>query len=67
MPSGTSINVNSNGLIPRSNMPPLIRPRPLRSDANGNANTSSAAAGDLISKAVIQAQQSVGGNIDIFA
>ena len=48
-------------------MPPLVRPRPLKTDPSGDANTSSAAAGDLISKVVIQGAQGVGGNIDLTA
>lgn len=67
MPSGTSLNVNSNGLIPRASMPPLVSPRPIKPDPNGNSNTSTAAAGDLISKVVGQAFQGVGGNIDLTA
>lgn len=67
MPGGASINVNSNGLIPRSSMPPLVSPKPLKADANGDSNTSTAAAGDLISKVVGQGFQGVGGNVDLTA
>jgi hypothetical protein len=67
MPSGTSINVNSNGLIPKASMPPLTSARPLKADARGDANTSSAAGGDLISRVIVQGSKNVGGNIDVMA
>ena len=67
MPSGTSLNVNTNGLIPRASMPPLVSPRPLKTDASGDANTGTAAGGDLISKVVGQGFQGVGGNVDLTA
>ena len=67
MPSGATLNVNSNGLIPRSSMPPLVSTTPLKSDANGNSNTVSAAAGDLIGKVVSQGAQGVGSNVDLMA
>ena len=65
MPSGASLNINSNGLIPRSSMPPLTQPRPLKSDPNGTANTHTAAGGDLIAKVVSQSSMGVGVNIDL--
>jgi hypothetical protein len=67
MPSGASLNVNSNGLIPRATTPPLISPRPLKSDPSGTSNTNTAAGGDLIARVVGQASQGVGGNIDVIA
>lgn len=65
MPSGVSFKINSNGLIPRSSMPPLTQPRPLKADPNGTANTNTAAGGDLIAKVVSQSSMGVGVNIDI--
>lgn len=65
MPSGTSFNIKSNGLIPRVDMPPLVSPRPLKTDANGDSNTSAAAGGDLIAKVVGQAPKGIGGNVDL--
>ena len=52
MLSGVSHNVNSNGLIPSSSMPPLTNPRPLKADPNGTANTDTAASGNLIVRVV---------------
>jgi hypothetical protein len=67
MPIGTSLNVNSNGLIPRASMPPLTSPRPLKTDPNGNANTNSAAGGDLVAKVVGQSAQGIGSIVDFSA
>jgi hypothetical protein len=64
MPSSASFSVNSNGLIPKASMPPLVSPSPLKPDANGNSNT---AAGDLIARVVGQSTQGVGENVDLTA
>lgn len=52
MPSSASFNVNSNGLIPRASIPPLVSPRPLKVDATGDSNT--AAGRDLIARVLGQ-------------
>ncbi len=67
MPSSASFSINSNGLIPTASMPQLVSPRPLKSDANGNSNTDTAAAGDLIARVVGQSTQGVGENVDLTA
>lgn len=67
MPSSASFSVNSNGLIPKASMPPLVNPSPLKPDANGNSNTDTAAAGDLIARVVGQSTQGVGENVDLTA
>ena len=65
MPSSASFSVNSNGLIPKASMPPLVNPSPLKPDANGNSNTDTAA--DLIARVVGQPTQGVGENVDLTA
>ena len=65
MLSGVSHNVNSNGLIPRSSMPPLTNPRPLKADPNGTANTDTAAGADLIARVVSQSSLGIGVKIDL--
>ena len=65
MPSSASFSVNSNGLIPKASMPPLVNPSPLKPDANGNSNTDTAA--DLIARVVGQSPQGVGENVDLTA
>lgn len=67
MPSSASFSVNSNGLIPRASMPPLVSSRPLKPDANGSSNTDTAAAGDLIAKALKPSSLGVGENVDLTA
>jgi hypothetical protein len=65
MPSGVSHKINSNWLIPRSSMPLLTNPRPLKADSNGTANTDTAVGGDLIAKVVSQSSVGVGVKIDL--
>lgn len=65
MPSRVALNVNSNGLIPKASVPPLVNSRPLKVDANGDSNTPVAAGGDLIARVVGQAPNGVGGNVDL--
>ena len=67
MPSETSLSVNSGSLLARPSTPTLVNPKPIKVDANGDSNSQTAAAGDLITKVVGEAFQGVGGNVDLLA
>ena len=65
MPGGVDFTINSNGLTARPQMPSLTSLRPITSDTNSTANSTSAAGADLMTKVVKGAFNGVGGNVDI--